>query len=66
MSPGGSPLKVYVGNLSPECRMFHLRDKFTPFGEITNVELKPNLGFGFVVCSLLLDCYASILRLGFA
>ncbi|CCJ28865.1 unnamed protein product [Pneumocystis jirovecii] len=44
----GRPLKCYVGNLSNQCRMYHLREKFSPFGTIINVELKPNIGCGFV------------------
>lgn len=48
-SPGGRPLKCFVGNLNPDCRLFNLREKFAPFGPITNVEIKTNLGCGFVV-----------------
>ncbi|KAG5519239.1 hypothetical protein PMAC_002327 [Pneumocystis sp. 'macacae'] len=44
----GRPLKCYIGNLSSQCRMYHLREKFSPFGTIINVELKPNIGCGFV------------------
>ena len=48
-SPGGRPLKCFVGNLNPDCRLFNLREKFAPYGSITNVEIKTNLGCGFVV-----------------
>lgn len=48
LTEDGRPLKCYVGNLSNQCRMYHLREKFSPFGTIINVELKPNIGCGFV------------------
>ncbi|KAG4302186.1 hypothetical protein PCANB_001584 [Pneumocystis canis] len=48
LTEDGRPLKCYVGNLSSQCRMYHLREKFSPFGTIINVELKPNIGCGFV------------------
>lgn len=48
LTQDGRPLKCYIGNLSNQCRMYHLREKFSPFGTIINVELKPNIGCGFV------------------
>ncbi|EMR11265.1 hypothetical protein PNEG_00295 [Pneumocystis murina B123] len=48
LTEDGRPLKCYIGNLSNQCRMYHLREKFSPFGTIINVELKPNIGCGFV------------------
>ena len=58
-SPSGRPLKCYIGNLSRECKMFHLREKFSPYGTITNVELKPNIGCGFVEFSTSDACAAA-------
>ncbi|OLL22989.1 Polyadenylate-binding protein RBP45, partial [Neolecta irregularis DAH-3] len=62
-SPGGRPLKCYVGNLKPECRMTHLRHIFSPCGPIVNIELKPTIGCGFVEFQDAESCAAAVRQL---
>ncbi|BFZ58920.1 serine arginine-rich splicing factor [Savitreella phatthalungensis] len=47
-SPGGRPLKCFVGGLPQDCRHFQLRELFSRCGNVTNVEIKSNIGCGFV------------------
>ncbi|CAG8560332.1 3131_t:CDS:2 [Diversispora eburnea] len=43
--PTGSGVKIYIGNLSERARPEEIKDHFTKYGNVMNMELKGNYGF---------------------